>query len=436
LSNELAAWRYEKGKSEEVPMTDDEFQASHGEPPWEFVNRVIRRAGLDFYVSHPPLDESGPFHPTLHKRSTDSRIDFGSLSSGEKILMSLAICVYNSSDVKILPILPKLMLFDEIDATLHPSMAKGVLETITATLLERLSVGVIMTTHSASTVAIAPEESIHVMISGSEGLAKTSKSRALNILTEGVPTLSISFDGRRQVFVEGRADAEVFSTIFRLLRSRLDSERSLEFLATGTRSSNGSDVNTGISIVKSLVKSLADSGNRSVLGLIDHDGKNQGSDRIFILGNGERDGAENFVFDPLIMIGVILRLDGGKLSSIGLDSVLPYSEFLNSEISSLQHLVDQIGRHLFDSDGDQYSKIFYVDGGFIDVDRRFLHIDDHSLHELYMSKLPILNRVSRPGDGGHQLLKHVTENVLTDRPGLIPVALLETFEQMLSVELG
>lgn len=433
LHNEMDGWRHEKGKSDKKPMSDEEFEASYGEPPWDFVNRVIQRSGLDFYVSAPPIDQHGPFHPTLHKRSTDTPIPFGDLSSGEKILMSLAICVYNSSDTKILPVLPKLMLFDEIDATLHPSMAKGMIETVSETLLDSLPVGVIMTTHSASTVAIAPEGSVYVMLSG--GLGSTTKSQALNILTEGVPTLSISFDGRRQVFVEGPLDAEVMSILFRLLRSQMDSERSLEFLATGTKSAANTDRNTGKDVVQRLVNALAKTGNRSVLGLIDHDGKNVSKDRVYVLGNGERNGAENFLFDPLIMLGVLVRNDGGKLQQIGLDETLTYADFLSKPVPEMQNLVDKLGLHLFGNGERERIEARYVDGSSLSIDVRFLQKDDHKLEKLFIEKLPILRGIPRNGDGGRKLIKHVAESVLTDRPGIIPMAIKATFEAMLSVEI-
>lgn len=309
------------------------------------------------------------------------------------------------------------------------------METISDTLLESLSVGVIMTTHSASTVAIAPEGSVHVMLFGSQGLKRTTKSQALNILTEGVPTLSISFDGRRQVFVEGPLDAEVMSILFRLLRSQLDSERSLEFLATGTKSAEKTDINTGKEVVTRLVEKLAETGNQSVLGLIDHDGKNAPTDRVYVLGKGERNGAENFIFDPLIMVGALVRNDGGKLQQIGLDETLSYIDFVNKPVSEMQNLVDQLGRHLFGAGEPERVAVHYVDGGSLVIDARFLRHDDHALHDLYIKKLPILGGIPRDGDGGRKLLKHVAEGVLTDRPGIIPVAIKETFEAMLNAEL-
>ncbi|MBM9539067.1 ATP-binding protein, partial [Desulfobulbus alkaliphilus] len=92
-----------------------------------------------------------------------------------------------------------MMLFDEIDAPLHPSMSRNVIHTITNTLVDGFGIKVIATTHSPSTVALAPEGSVHVMNPGRPGVHASSKAEALNILTVGVPTIAMSFDGRRQV---------------------------------------------------------------------------------------------------------------------------------------------------------------------------------------------------------------------------------------------
>lgn len=58
---------------------------------------------------------------------------------------------------------------------------------------------------------------------------KVSRSAALSLLTAGVPTLSVSFDGRRQVFVESRTDAGVYELLYQRYKSHLNSECSLVF---------------------------------------------------------------------------------------------------------------------------------------------------------------------------------------------------------------
>jgi ABC-type glutathione transport system ATPase component len=104
---------------------------------------------------------------------------------------------------------PKLLLLDEIDAPLHPSMARTILDIIIKTLLGVYGIEVLATTHSPSTVALAPEDALYAMREGQPGLTKVTKDEALSILTVGVPTLSISYDGRRQVFVESPIDAQI-----------------------------------------------------------------------------------------------------------------------------------------------------------------------------------------------------------------------------------
>src|SRR5256885_10852409 len=46
----------------------------------------------------------------------------------------------------------------------------------------------------------------------------------------GVPTISISFDGRRQVFVESSRDAATYDRLFQRYKSEVGSERSLIFI--------------------------------------------------------------------------------------------------------------------------------------------------------------------------------------------------------------
>jgi len=113
-------------------------------------------------------------------------IDFSALSSGEKVLMALVASVYKASMDNVFP---DVLLLDEVDASLHPSMMKNMLEVIKSVFLAR-SVRVILVTHSPTTIALAPEESVYVMNgAGLNRIEKKSKQMALSILTEGFATL-------------------------------------------------------------------------------------------------------------------------------------------------------------------------------------------------------------------------------------------------------
>lgn len=217
LANDLAEFQAYKGDDTAQFLDADTFRKLHGGAPWDFVNDAVAAAGLDFRINHPNLNEYAPFHPQLTKISNSVTIQFSSLSSGEKVLMAFAFCVYYASDKRQLATPPKLLLLDEVDATLHPSMSQTLIETISRSLIQAYGIKVIMTTHSPSTVALAPESAVHLMTPGIAGIRRCSKAEALNILTVGVPTLSISYEGRRQVFVESPSDAKAYDAAYKIL---------------------------------------------------------------------------------------------------------------------------------------------------------------------------------------------------------------------------
>ena len=84
---------------------------------------------------------------------------------------------------------PDALLLDEIDASLHPSMIRNLIEAIQDIFLKS-GTKVILVTHSPTTVALAPEESVYVMNKeGENRIEKRTRGDALSILTEGFATL-------------------------------------------------------------------------------------------------------------------------------------------------------------------------------------------------------------------------------------------------------
>ncbi len=79
-------------------LSKENFIAIHGIPPWEFVNQILSESNLDFRVESPPLAEDDPYEPKLIKITKDVEMRFSDLSSGEKVLMSFALCLYNTKD--------------------------------------------------------------------------------------------------------------------------------------------------------------------------------------------------------------------------------------------------------------------------------------------------------------------------------------------------
>ncbi len=187
--NQVNTYENEKnGKNYDV-LSEDAFFELHGDKPWDVVNEILSEFDtLKYRVNSPEgSDYFGSFQLKLqHTEKPSLEIEFSRLSSGEKILMALVASIYKSSSDKHFP---DLLLLDEVDASLHPSMMKNMLNVIENIFLKQ-GVKVILVTHSPTTIALAPDESIYVMNrSGLNRIEKKSKSDALQILTQGFATI-------------------------------------------------------------------------------------------------------------------------------------------------------------------------------------------------------------------------------------------------------
>lgn len=188
-NNQVNQFQNEKHGKQYEALSEEEFFAIHGEPPWEVVNKILKTFDtLKYEVPCPEgLDYFANFQLKLkHIEKPGLEIEFSQLSSGERVLMALVASVYKSSADKHFP---DLLLLDEVDASLHPSMMKNMLEVIERIFLKQ-NVKVILITHSPTTLALAPEDSVFVMNrEGFNRVEKKSKQEALSILTQGFATI-------------------------------------------------------------------------------------------------------------------------------------------------------------------------------------------------------------------------------------------------------
>lgn len=431
LRNDLVDLNYQRGNSSDSALSKEDFQKLHGPPPWEFVNSSLEQAGLDFAVNKPDHLGFTPFECTLTKKTTGDEIQFQNLSSGEKIIMSFAFCLYYSTDRRQITTYPKLLLLDEIDAPLHPTMTRSLLRTIKEVLVGQYGISVIATTHSPSTVALSPDESIHIMTNGREGLQKRSKAGALNLLTEGVPTISLSYSGRRQVFVESNADAETYSELYQIAKKNLASERSLEFISTGIKTGAGVDRNTGCTLVKKLVEAITDAGNTSIFGILDWDGKHQSSNRLFVLAEGSRNGLENVILDPLIIATTLCRNFPKEKASIGIGSNVSYIDFSKWNKDQLQPVVTKVCEAVLERTSTTEIDVQYVGGLTLKIDLEYFTIDDHVLEGKILKAFPCLNSLSR-NRGAGALMQEIIKTVIADNYGILPIAAHQLLEAILN----
>lgn len=432
--NKLVELDHSKGYTDK-PLTEEEFINSHGNPPWEIANELFKDAGLDFYLTHPEKYTTVTFSPQLKKISNNKNVSIDTLSSGEKILMSIAICLLHSEDTRNVITLPKLLLLDEIDASLHPQMSKQLLNVVINNIVKKQGINVIMTTHSPSTVALAPEESIYVKHSEDPKLQKSSKDEAINILTSGIPTLSININSRKNIFVESKHDEFRYSYIYNQLKSIFESPFSLNFIAMGSKKSSGEDIDSGCGRVIKMVDTLRSAGNNNIYGLIDWDTEpsRTSSNHIQVLGYGKWHSIENCILDPLILLLYLLSRSPGLANEYIQDNRIHYNNLLTSDIAIIQSSVNRLQSRILEThisnEVDDGIEFKYAGGIKLLISKRYAHYRGHNLGDLVTEKISSLNNYK---DNIDNLLKDIITKIFLEHDKAIPVDIIEDFKQLLN----
>lgn len=127
--------------------------------PWTILNSLFKRLKFnyrfkdDYEFITPNLKERPMLYPVL----TDNTLDYNSprelsgLSDGEKAIISLTFALVNEDRRP----LEKILLLDEFDNTLNPSLIESLFTVIDEFFVSK-GVVVIMTTHSPVTISLAP----------------------------------------------------------------------------------------------------------------------------------------------------------------------------------------------------------------------------------------------------------------------------------------
>ena len=198
-------WAHKRIETERVDFAEliTEYRTKY-RPPWETLREILSAmrdaAGddglfdFDFsdpedYVLHMGNYEQFSFKAEMTNRTTRAQYELDLLSSGEKILMALCLASFSQYLGRRRP---KLLMLDELDAVLHPSMVAALVRTL-KTLFVPQGTKVLMTSHSAMTVAALDEADIfRVVRTGSDvKVSPATKSEAINELSEGLATVDV-----------------------------------------------------------------------------------------------------------------------------------------------------------------------------------------------------------------------------------------------------
>jgi ABC-type Mn2+/Zn2+ transport system ATPase subunit len=294
----------------ECGSTLDAANTELGPAPWDVVNETLGTAGFPYNVLSPlGTDLYQPYNLVFHDVTTKEPRNPGDLSSGEKVILQLVLWLYNSENHSRFP---RLMILDEPDAHLHPSMAYQFINVINDVLVAKHKVRVIMSTHSPSTVALAPEGSLFEMSKSDPRIRPSvSKSHAIGLLTAGLVTVS---EATRFVLVEDIDDVNFYSCVHGILTDfgpskdpqSLEPTPSIVFLPA-SRGENIEKISGGKSVVKAWVEKFdLPPLSELVRGIIDLDFGNDASDRLFVVG---RHSIENYLIDPILIFALLTKTD-------------------------------------------------------------------------------------------------------------------------------
>jgi predicted ATPase len=442
--------------------TEDEIEDRLGIPPCDALDAILNTAKLPFCVVRPPAPVASTYmrnqgvRYTLNLMRLDSgaHVGLSELSSGERVIISTLFWAFSAEGNGGVY---RLLILDEPDAHLHPSLVEKFLNVVKREFVEKNGVRVIMTTHSPSTVAIAPEGSLFLMERTSAGIPRpTTRDVALKRLTAGVPALSVQYVNRRQVFVESPDDVGFYEALYRTRMNQAASEISLDFIAIGKGKGGGCE------LIKSVVQQLTIAGNPWVFGLIDRDdGRARDDNRVLLAGR--RHSIENYIFDAIVLSAYLyqqrwidgkflelkpgetlfewLRGDTARLASVCLtmsDRLLGAAAAIDERLckhangggdseeadvlADLNKVVDY--KTGADKTGSATVNVKYVGGLEISQPSWLSLIRGHSLAKLATTAFPDLKRHKR------ELYKHIVGVTFGDHPSLVPADIAETFERI------
>ncbi|MFZ6045436.1 AAA family ATPase [Pseudomonas sp. CR3202] len=406
-----------KGHRKEY-LSDEEFEAKFGPKPWDLVNTILDGAGLPYTTTNPEDSEPDEtFVLKLLDKTNNTEISVNDLSTGERVLMSLALAVYNTKDGGSKP---DLIMLDEPDAPLHPQFSKILITTIHDTIVKSANTNVIITTHSPSTVAMCPDNSLYQIDKETKIPTMISIAEGLEILTSDIPHLRVSTESRLQVFVESKYDTAYYERLHNLLSRRHKYDYDLVFLEPHSGTSNCTDV-------ISITKKLTSLGNDLVRGIVDFDGVNDHQPPLYVLGEKKRYSIENYILDPVFICLGLIRAQKFTFQDFGIDRIYNYVEAADLHNDEAQKMADFVFNKLSIPRGKE-SNCLLENGFILSYPNEFLNMQGHSYEEQLNSSFPQLNAIKK--GQGDSALKLGIMTVIEEHPKFLSADIHDTFSSI------
>lgn len=423
------------------------------EPPWVLMNEILSRV-LDNKYFFAPLDESLKLYNQRARFisvENNQEISVEKLSTGEQTIMWLVLSLFNAQfSTDSYRGLPRLLLLDEPDAFLHPQMVTRLYD-ILKFLAEKFDSAIVITTHSPTTVALAPG-SIFKLANGV--LVSQDKDSAIAELLDGVSQVSIDPENRRQVYVESGDDQTVYQLLFDLMRNftpLINPKIFLCFLAAGPKVDDEhlrlcvkrsfGDVysdelfqrfldmvhSTGsCGQVCAAVKELAKVRNKTVRGIIDWDLRNNSKPGVTVSAHGYAYTLENVLLDPICILRMAHRADPSLYSIVNLcGGEVDQTTWLLDD-GLVQESIDRFLRLVLGHEIEHSKRLEYLCGKNYGTDRRYLEMEGKLLKQKVLDAYPKLRKLDRD----KAFLEEVTKSMVSFGWEYIPKIFAETFQSV------
>jgi predicted ATPase len=248
------------------------------------------------------------------------------LSSGENLILLILLWKFHAQKLKEkygqnnnpIELKTRILLLDEPDAHMHPSLIEDFLSLVSSGDLLYLRLQVIITTHSPITVLLMAKKTKNLYLmskskskNSNENIYKIdsikNKHQAIALLTEDLVSVK---EPTRIVFVEANDDKLYYEFLQSFLMKKgffpsQNNEFRLEFVAHGKHRPDNPEIDDSCrSMVEGLVSKCVNEKIKgglidSIFGIVDNDNRNsEPKQNIFY---GQRYALENYIFDPINM---------------------------------------------------------------------------------------------------------------------------------------
>ncbi|MGI2111140.1 ATP-binding protein [Shewanella frigidimarina] len=425
--NRYNRYRSEQEGEDVAFLTEDQFINRFGHEPWILLNNIIDSTfDGKFYFSEPNIKSySYSYNANLIQKGTNLPVSVNALSSGEKTLLWLALTLFNSQYYDNITVrTPKLLLLDEPDAFLHPKMVVKMYRVLRE-FCSSFESRIIITTHSPTTVALAPDNSTYVV--RDNAIVEVTKDEGITELLDGITQISINPENRRQVFVESHYDADFYQSISNaVLRhsKEIDPHISLAFVSSGAKFpqkqiaeclssvlkiNDSAQVEAFIKAINGVgscshvygsVEALIEEGNSTVRGIVDWDGKNKPTKGVSVLAERYAYTVENLALDP-ICISILLNYNNPDIYSskeiCGSDT--HWQDWMKCP-ELLQKVTDWYIGKILDRPNQKNMPIEYLCGVVVQTDSEYLKRSGHDYEGIVLDKFPQLRRLLKKQQKG------------------------------------